>query len=255
METLRTKIQNGTGWIFFHRPEVRNAVNFQMMEELEAVLTRMREEDAVKVLVLTGDERTFVSGGDLAEFHRLKTEAQVYPVMHRMGKLLEEIRSFGKPTVAAVQGAAVGGGCEIATACDFRIASDQARFGFIQSKLGITSGWGGGTRLMEQLPRSRALYLLLSGERVDAQRLYEWGWITELVPFGEFLPSVRRFAESIVETPLGVIRAYMEMAEAFREGADREELVDREARSCARLWETEEHEQAVESFLNRTRRS
>lgn len=255
METLRTEIQQGIGWIFFHRPEVRNAVNFRMMEELAEVLGGMREDDSVKALVLAGDEQTFVSGGDLEEFHRLKTADEVFPVHHRMGNLLEELRTFGKPTVAAVQGIAVGGGCEIAAACDFRIASDQARFGFIQSGLGITTGWGGGSRLLEQLPRNRALYLLLSGERVDARRLYEWGWITEVVPFAEFLPSVRRFVQSFTRRPLGVIQAYMELADATREGEPRDQLVRREARTCARLWETEEHVQAVEDFLNRPRPS
>ncbi|PTX65081.1 enoyl-CoA hydratase/carnithine racemase [Melghirimyces profundicolus] len=254
LETLRTVKQNGVGWIFFNRPEVRNAVNRLMMEELEEVLHSWSRDGGVKVLVFAGDERTFVSGGDLVEFQRMKREDEVYPVMRRMGGLLEKIRNLNRPTVAAVRGTAVGGGCEIAATCDFRLASPGTRFGFIQSRLGITSGWGGGSRLLEQLPRDRALYLLLSGERVEARKLHRWGWIFDLYPEEDFLESVQAFAESLTRAPMGAIQAYMEIADAFREQVSREELIDREARHCARLWETEEHLQAVDAFLRRTRK-
>ncbi|SDW06332.1 Enoyl-CoA hydratase/carnithine racemase [Marininema mesophilum] len=255
METLQVWKQNGVGWICFHRPQVRNAVNQKMMEELEGQLTLMANDDEVKALVFTGDKQTFVSGGDLEEFHRLTKEEEVFPVMHRMGLLLEEMRNFGKPTVAAIEGTAVGGGCEIAASCDFRIAADGAMLGFIQSTLGITPGWGGGTRLLEELPRSQALYLLLSGERVHASRLHTWGWIHEVFPQEGFTERVQEFTERISAAPLSTIQAILSLANDSRRGVSRNELINREARHCSRLWESDEHHQAVEAFLKRTRGS
>ncbi|MFC4076558.1 enoyl-CoA hydratase/isomerase family protein [Salinithrix halophila] len=253
METIQTWKRHGIAWIRFHRPAVRNAVNIQMMAELEEQLTVLSEDEDVKVLVFVGDERTFVSGGDLGEFHQLKSKEEVFPVMHRMGRLLERVRDWGKPTIAAVQGTAVGGGCEIVASCDFRLATEGARFGFIQSSLGITTGWGGGSRLLEELPRHQALYLLLSGERVDASLLADWGWIHRILPADGFEKEVERFATTLAQASLPVIQAYVQLANQTRQGQTRAELVAGEAQSCAVLWETEEHLRAVESFLHRTR--
>jgi 3-hydroxypropionyl-coenzyme A dehydratase len=250
MNTLRTVVTNRVGWIRFHRPHVRNAVNGVMMDELEEQLTRWQNDDHVSVLVLAGDERTFVSGGDLSEFHALTTEEAVYPVMERMGRILDLLQQWGKPTVAAVEGTAVGGGCEIAASCDFRLASERASFGFIQSRLGITSGWGGGSRLLEQVPRDRALFWLMTGERFDARMAQRWGWVTEVLSANRFEEEVQQFAEKLARTSLSVLKAYLQLSRLSPD-TDR---TDWEARSCARLWESDEHQQAVEDFLRRTGR-
>jgi 3-hydroxypropionyl-coenzyme A dehydratase len=254
MQTLITEQKNGVGWIRFHRPDVRNAVNLQMMQELEEVLAKWKSDSDVKVLVFTGDERAFVSGGDLTEFHRLKTADAIYPVHARMGRLLDVLERLGKPTIAAVGGAAVGGGCEIAVSCDFRFASDNAQFGFIQAGLGITTGWGGGSRLIRLVGRGRALALLLTGERIDSTQAFQYGLVDRVVPSEQLEEEVQRFAETIARTPLPVIEAYMELANRVRDGADPQELTEWESRTCSRLWESDEHHRAVEIFLRRTGR-
>ncbi|SFS49720.1 enoyl-CoA hydratase/isomerase family protein [Marininema halotolerans] len=253
MKTLQVWKQNEVGWVQFYRPHVRNAVNQRMMDELESHLDIVKADNEVKVLVFTGDEQTFVSGGDLEEFHRLTKEEEVFPVMHRMGQLLERVRNIGKPTIAAIGGVAVGGGCEIAASCDFRLAAEGTTLGFIQSTLGITPGWGGGTRLLEELPRSQALFLLLSGKRVKASQLYEWGWLHALYPQDEFIKGVQDFAESVAQAPLPTIQALISLANDSRNGVSRDQLIRDEARHCAKLWESDEHHQAVEAFLTRTR--
>jgi 3-hydroxypropionyl-coenzyme A dehydratase len=254
MQTLITEQKNGVGWIRFHRPDVRNAVNLQMMQELEEVLAKWKSDSDVKVLVFTGDERAFVSGGDLTEFHRLKTADAIYPVHARMGRLLDVLERLGKPTIAAVGGAAVGGGCEIAVSCDFRFASDTAKFGFIQAGLGITTGWGGGSRLIRLVGRSRALALLLTGERIDSTQAFQYRLVDRVVPSEQLEEEVQRFAETIARTPLPVIEAYMELANRVRDGADPQELTEWESRTCSRLWESDVHHRAVEIFLRRTGR-
>lgn len=257
METLQVDCHRGVGHIRFHRPEVRNAVNFRMMDELETVLNDWREDEAIKAVMFSGDRHAFVSGGDLSEFHRLTREEEVYPVMVRMGRLLMELQDFGKPTIAAVEGTAVGGGCEIAVSCDFRLASDRARFGFIQVRLGITSGWGGGTRLLSQLKRSEALYLLLTGEVIDSETALRIGLVDRVFPSGEkFEEAAWDFAERIASAPPGVIREYVAMANRVRQGGmSWNEMAELESRACARLWETPEHHAAVEAFLNKSGRT
>lgn len=252
METLQLERYRGVGHIRFNRPEVRNAVNLRMMDELERVLSEWREDDAVKAVMLTGDRQAFVSGGDLNEFHRLTREEEIYPVMARMGRLLTELQDLGKPTIAAIEGTAVGGGCEIAVSCDFRLASDHARFGFIQVRLGITSGWGGGTRLFSLLRRSEALYLLLTGEVIDSKTALSIGLIDRVYPVDEFEGAAWDFAERIASAPLGVIREYLALANRVHQGGMLwKEKIDLESRACARLWETPEHHSAVKAFLKK----
>ncbi|PTM59242.1 enoyl-CoA hydratase/isomerase family protein [Desmospora activa] len=248
MNTLRLTIKNKVGWIQFHRPEVRNAVNGKMMVELEQQLEMWKNDDNIRVLVLAGDEKAFVSGGDLTELHTLATAEEVYPVMSRMGQVLEKLHHWGKPTIAAVEGTAVGGGCEIVASCDFRLASAQASFGFIQSRLGITSGWGGGSRLLQQIPRDRALFWLMSGERFDAETAMRWGWVTQVFAPEVFKQEVQSFAEKLAQTALPVLRAYLQLSHLSSET----DYTDWEARSCARLWESDEHREAVKQFLRRT---
>lgn len=254
VQTLITEQKKGVGWIRFHRPDVRNAVNLQMMQELEEVLLRWRSDSSVKVLVLAGDERAFVSGGDLTEFHRMKTANAIQPIHSRMGRLLDELERIGKPTIAAIDGAAVGGGCEIAVSCDFRFASETARFGFIQAGLGITTGWGGGSRLIRLVGRSKALSLLLTGERIDSTQALRYGLVDRVVPSGRLEEEVQRFAETIARTPLPVIEAYMDLANRVRDGAGPQKLTEWESWTCSQLWESDAHHQAMEDFLRRTGR-
>lgn len=250
MKTLRIAVKQGVGWIRFSRPQVRNAVNTEMMEELERQLELWRDDDQIRVLVLAGDEKAFVSGGDLTELHLLTTAEEVYPVMSRMGRAVEKLHHWGKPTIAAVEGTAVGGGCEIAASCDFRLAAERASFGFIQSRLGITSGWGGGSRLLEQIPRDRALFWLMSGERFDAQAAERWGWVTQVFAQKGFEQEVQAFAEKLARTSLPVLRAYLKLSRL----PAKTDRTDWEARACSQLWESDEHMEAVRLFLQRTGR-
>ncbi|GGE22724.1 2,3-dehydroadipyl-CoA hydratase [Marinithermofilum abyssi] len=251
METLKVYREGAAGWIQFNRPLVRNAVNRQMMQELEEQIRLWEQDDRVKVLVLTGNARGFVSGGDLDELHQHSTAEEVYPFMRRMGQVLHCLHQLEKPTVAAVQGAAVGGGCEIAASCDFRLASENARFAFVQSRMGITSGWGGGSRLLSQMDRGIALRWLLTGDWISAREAWEAGWVHQLVPDDSFTAHVQRFADNLCHASLGVITNYVRLVRASVQGAALESLAEMEARSCSQLWETEEHRQAVKSFLQR----
>lgn len=253
MKTIIYTKHNDFAIVQFHRPDVRNAVNHQMMNELEQLLIEWERDDQLKMIVFRGDHQAFVSGGDLEEFHQLHTCVEVEPVMQRMGTILERIHQLPVLTIARVEGPAVGGGCEIAMSCDWVVASVNAKLGMIQVRLGITTGWGGATRLMKKVGTSTAMKILLSGKRYSASEAVQLGMIDFLldedeVPFEE---QFTRWLTPFIQLPHLLIQQYKQIARQVEEGVPSTHLYATEAKSCGRLWETEEHRQAVDSFLVR----
>jgi len=173
-------IDNNEGIMTFtiNREEKRNAVNDEVMDGLQEVITYIQNHDNVRFLVVTGaGDKSFCSGGDLSEFHSLETEDEAFGMLSKMGKILYDLATLPVPTIALINGTAVGGGCEIATACDFRLVASHAKCGFIQGTLAITSGWGGGTYLFERgLRHDRAMKMLVDAKPYPAELLYEIGW-------------------------------------------------------------------------------
>ncbi|MBS7530261.1 enoyl-CoA hydratase/isomerase family protein [Hazenella sp. IB182353] len=249
MNTLITHKKDGIGWIQFHRPAVRNAVNQEMMAELEHVITEWEQDETLQVVVLYGDEKAFVSGGDVEAFHQIHTKEEIYPVMKRMGDLLQRISELKCITIAAVEGIAVGGGCEVVTSCDFCLASKKAKFGMIQSRIAITTGWGGASRLMNKIGKPNALKMLITGEVIDVERAKEMQLVDEVIESSHFLEEVQVFAQQFVLPSPMIGRAYKEVALALEQGTPLSAFAKIEATNCADCWEAEEHVQAVERFL------
>lgn len=238
-----------------NREEKRNAVNDEVMNGLKKVITYVKENNHVRFLVVTGaGEKSFCSGGDLSEFHTLETEDQAFGMLSKMGNILYELATLRVPTIALINGTAVGGGCEIATACDFRLMASHAKAGFIQGTLAITSGWGGGTYLFERgLRHDRALKMLVDAKPYDAQLLYDIGWAMRVFEgpkeqaLDEFIAEMRKIHPSVHQ-------AYKEIE--LRKWRERNmyERVMEEVRTCAKLWESEAHHEAVNSFLTKSKK-
>ncbi|RID87684.1 enoyl-CoA hydratase/isomerase family protein [Peribacillus asahii] len=246
--------KNERGYMKFilHRPEKRNAVSYQLMEEFEAALDQAAQDNDVKVVVITGyGDRAFCSGGDLAEFHSLYTEEESYGMLSKMGAILYKLAVFKKPTIALLNGSAVGGGCEIASACDFRLAKSGVKLGFVQASLGITTGWGGASILLEKIPYQSAMKLLLNGTIYTAEAAKELGFIDEVIQ-GD-LEEWERFVDTILNREVGVLMAYKNLLINKWEETDLKGRMEMESRQCAKLWETDAHHQAVDSFLNKTK--
>jgi len=164
------------------RPDKRNAINFEVMEGLEQAVKTVHHNSSIRYMVITGEgNKAFCSGGDLTEFHALKTEEQAHAMLSRMADILYQIATLPIPVIALVNGSAVGGGCEIATACDYRIVSSEARCGFIQGTLAITSGWGGGTYLLEKFcPFDKMLKFLCEANVLDSEKLQQNGRLNDI---------------------------------------------------------------------------
>ncbi|TCP70447.1 enoyl-CoA hydratase/isomerase family protein [Baia soyae] len=253
METVMYHKKGDVAIVQFHRPTVRNAVNQQMMSELEQLLSEWEQDPQIKIIVFQGDKNAFVSGGDLEEFHQLHTCAEIEPIMKRMGGILERIHQLPALTIARVEGPAVGGGCEIAMSCDWVVASDHATLGMIQVRLGITTGWGGAARLMKKVGSSTAMNILLSGKRYSAREGMELGMVDFLLDEEDksFEDQFDHWLHPYTKLSCSLIRHYKQLAKQVEKGASSSELFEREATKCGLLWETEEHRLAVDSFLIR----
>jgi len=254
MQTILFEKKAGIGSITLNRPEVHNAISIELVDELNQLLAECRTDEQVKVLILTGAGKSFVSGGDLPQFIAARGREQAEPLLGKVAAMLSTISHYSKPIIAMINGSAVGGGCEVAGAAHFRFASQEAMFGFVQIGMHITTGWGGGTRLLDLLPTSKALALLLSGERITAEEAQRSGFVDEVYPPDRLREEVERFALKIAAQPLVGIEAYMNVLRWKREGLDQEERIKREVDQCAGLWGSEEHRNVVDQFLSKSKK-
>ena len=239
-----------------NREEKRNAVNNEVMDGLQKVISYVKEQDAIRFLVITGaGDKSFCSGGDLSEFHSLETEEQAFSMLSKMANILYELATLRVPTVALINGTAVGGGCEIATACDFRIIASHAKAGFIQGTLAITSGWGGGTYLFERgLRHDQALKMLVDAVPYNARELFEMGWAMEVFAEGTKEEALADFIEHMRNVHPSVHHAYKEIELRKWREKNMYERVMQEVRTCAVLWESKAHHEAVNKFLTKSKK-
>ncbi|GKV67703.1 hypothetical protein NCCP2716_02010 [Sporosarcina sp. NCCP-2716] len=231
------------------RPEVRNAVNHDVMDGLERFIGKLEEDPDVKWGVITSEGgKAFCSGGDLEEFHSFRTAEDARPMLTRMTRLLYRLAGVHVPVVALMDGAAVGGGCELAAACDFRLMRSDAKAGFIQGTLAITTGWGGASLLYEKDGNhSRTLQLLMGAGVHTAETLEGLGWVTEVYS-GSKEAALDRFLKQYAAIAPGVLRAYKAVAVRKFESADLQGRMLAESEQCAVLWESEAHHEAVRRF-------
>ncbi|GEN32756.1 MULTISPECIES: enoyl-CoA hydratase/isomerase family protein [Aneurinibacillus] len=252
MSTVLIEKQDGIALVTLNRPEVRNAISFEMVEELDACLDDLSADNEVKVVIFTGaGDKAFVSGGDLDQFLSVRTKDKSYPMLMRVARLLSKIERYPKPTIAMMNGAAIGGGCEFATACRFRMASDRAKMGFVQIGMHIITGWGSGTRLMEKIGTNNALTLLLTGELFDAAYGKEIGFIDRVFPHETLREEVFAFAAKIADKPLAGIEAYMKVAKMVDSGLARDVCIEEEIDLCSSLWGSDAHYGVVQKFLQK----
>src|SRR5438445_1739184 len=204
-ETLLFAIRDGVALITINRPDKLNALNDQVVDELGHAAGRIATEDAIKGAIITGaGPKAFVAGadiGDLAKQGPFDGKARAL----RGQAVLRRLETCGKPVIAAINGFALGGGCELAMACHVRIAADTAKFGQPEVKLGIAPGYGGTQRLPRLVGKGVAVQLILTGEMIDAQEAYRIGLVNKVVPAAQLLPESEKLLRGILAVgPLAV---------------------------------------------------
>lgn len=206
LKTMRYGKSNGIATITFDRPKVMNAINNDFFLELIGLLEEIDTDASVRCVVLTGGEKCFVAGADINMFDGLAPAAG--EAITTLGqKMTARLAGLDKPTIAAVSGLAFGGGCEIALACDFRIASSTARFGLPEVSLGLIPGAGGTQRLSAIVGAGRAKHLILTGEPVDAEAALRIGLVTAVVEAEKFQAYIDNMAEKLSKKPPLALRA------------------------------------------------
>ncbi len=194
---LTFEVADRIATITVSRPDKLNALNDATIAELGRAIGQARDRQDVGAILLTGAGRAFVAGADISELVR-QTPAGARALALAGQAVFRDFETSPKPTVAAVNGFALGGGCELAMACHIRIASEAARFGQPEVKLGLTPGYGGTQRLPRLVGRGRALQMLLTGEVIDAAEALRIGLVNAVVPAGELVSSARRILQTIL---------------------------------------------------------
>jgi len=204
-ENLLLDRDGGVATITINRPKVLNALNAQTLDELRRAILELRHDDAVRAVILTGaGEKSFIAGADINE---LATQTPVSGREHAMSgqHILDLIEQMGKPVIAAINGFALGGGCELAMACTIRIAADTAKLGQPEINLGLIPGYAGTQRLTRIIGRGRALELLLTGDQVTAQEAHRLGLVNRVVPAADLMAEAKKLAATLAaKAPVAV---------------------------------------------------
>jgi enoyl-CoA hydratase len=204
--TLLYSVKNRIGTITINRPDKLNALNAQAKLELKSLFTEIKSDTSVDIVVLTGaGEKAFVAGTDIKELTILNGEAGK-EFSSKGQEVFDLIENLGKPVIAAVNGYALGGGCELALACHIRIASENAKFGQPEVNLGIIPGYGGTQRLARLVGRGRAMELVLTGNQIDAQEALRIGLVNKVVSLPELLNTATAIAQLIASKGQVAIR-------------------------------------------------
>jgi enoyl-CoA hydratase len=243
------KKDGGVALLTVDRPETLNAMDFDMLQELSEVIDGVATDDEVRVLVVTGAGRAFIAGADIGHMSSMSPiEAKAWSQLGQgtVGKL-EKLK---KPVIAAVNGYALGGGTELALACDIRIASDKAVFGQPEVVLGMIAGFGGTQRLPRLVGPGKAKEMLLTGDRYDAQAAYEMGLVNKVIPADELLPYCLDMAKRIASRGPQAVRF---SKEAVDHGADLplERALHVETDLYALIFSTDEPREGCGAFLEK----
>ncbi|OQB28849.1 MAG: putative enoyl-CoA hydratase echA8 [Chloroflexi bacterium ADurb.Bin180] len=199
---LLIQLEGGVLTITFNRPQVLNALNAATMAELSAAIAEAEQDASVRCVILTGaGEKSFVAGADIKELRAIADGPSGAEFATRGQEILFRIENLTKPVIAAINGYALGGGCELAMACDIRIAADTAKLGQPEINLGIIPGYGGTQRLVRLVGKGQAKWLVLSGETISAQEALRIGLVDRVVPAGELMAVALDLARRIAAKP------------------------------------------------------
>lgn len=223
MENLIVEREGSVAIVTINRPRAMNALNSATLSELESIFDDFSlSKSDVRAIILTGaGEKSFVAGADISEIRDLDMQSGKDFALRGL-RLFSKIEKMRMPVIAAVNGFALGGGCELAMACHLRLASDTAKFGQPEINLGIIPGYGGTQRLPRLIGRARALDLLLTGRMIGAIEALDWGLINAVVPQADLMTTAKKLAEDLAGKPQKAVMAIVEAVDAgLQLGLDR----------------------------------
>src|SRR3954468_2971652 len=246
--TLLTELSNNIFIITVNRPDKLNALNKIVMEELNAAIDEVYNNNEIRSAIITGaGPKSFVAGADISEFVGLSAE-QGKALAKKGQDMFFKIENAAKPIIACVNGFALGGGCELAMACHFRIASENAKFGQPEVNLGLIPGYGGTQRLVQLIGKGRALEMMLSGSLIDASTALHFGLVNQVVPQEALLPRTKATLEVIISKAPLALSGCIQAANAVFSS---ENGYEREMKAFGECCDTEDMKEGTTAFLEK----
>ncbi len=249
-ETIKVEKKEGILWIYLNRPDKLNVFNMKMLEELSDVMNRIEDDEGVRCVIITGEgERAFCAGADLEMLSKLDPQG-AWKLSEIGQRLMNKIESLRVPVIAAINGYALGGGLELALACDFRVATENAQLGNPEVKLGIIPGWGATQRLARIVGLSRAMEILMLGERISALEALKMGLVHKVVPEEKLEEEVASLARIIAKGPTiaqSLIKRVLNLGSQVPLNVGLE--LERQAFSI--LFSTEDAKEGLQAFLSK----
>ena len=248
-QTLLTSLEDNIYIITVNRPDKLNALNRTVIEELSSAVDDVYSNDEIRSAVITGSgEKAFVAGADISEFLQLNSDEGEALAKRGQQMVFDKIENSRKPIVAAVNGFALGGGCELALACHFIIASDNAKFGQPEVNLGLIPGYGGTQRLTQLIGRNRAMQLIMTGEMIKAEDAEKYGLVNKVVAPGKLLEEVKAILQAIhTKSPLAISK----IIETINNFDHTQQGYDFEMQKFGECFGTEDMKEGVHAFLEK----
>ncbi len=247
LTTLILTKESGYALIQFNRPDVLNALNMKLMEELVSTLEELDKDNEVRCIVLTGSDKAFAAGADIKEM----AEASAMEMLQRdQFARWDRIRKIKKPIIAAVSGFALGGGCELAMTCDIIIASESAKFGQPEINLGVIPGAGGTQRLTRAVGKAKAMEMVLTGSMLTAEEAKQWGLVVKVVPNEYLVEEAKTMAKLIASKPPMAVRlgkeAVLKAFDTTMEGG-----LEFERKNFYMLFASEDQKEGMKAFVEK----
>jgi len=249
-KTILFKKDTGFATITLHRPETLNALNRQVFSELQTVLAAIERDDEIKVVILTGGDKCFAAGVDIREIDEIATPAEARRFLKEAHRVFDAMEELEKPIIAAISGLALGGGCELALACDLRIAADNATFGQPEIKIGVIAGGGGTQRLPRIIGITKAKELLYTGDFINAEEAYRIGLLNKVVAAASLIDEARAMAMKIAHQPHLAVQATKLAINAGR-NMDTRSALAYEARCFEMLFSAEDQKEGVRAYMEK----
>jgi enoyl-CoA hydratase len=237
------------GTITLNRPKSMNSLNSVLLGELNHVFNEMAADGDVKVVIITGSDKFFAAGADINEIANISTPAEAHDFL-KTDNIFHKLEDFDKPVIALVCGLALGGGCELAMACDLRIAAENAMFGQPEIRIGVIPGGGGTQRLPRLIGVTKAKELLYTGDNIDAQEAYRLGLVNKVAPLASAMEEARNLALKISRQPAMALRA-TKLAINGGMNMDIKSAMAYESRCFENLFSTEDQKEGTRAFLEK----
>ncbi|QBN19203.1 enoyl-CoA hydratase/isomerase family protein [Flavobacterium nackdongense] len=250
LENIILEQEKGIATIFIHRPDKLNALNKATIQELHETLALIDNNPDVRVVIITGSgEKAFVAGADIAEFAHFSTEEGEQLAAKGQQLLFDFIENMKTPVIAAINGFALGGGLELAMACHFRIASDNAKMGLPETSLGVIPGYGGTQRLPQLIGKGRAMEMILTAGMIDAETAKNYGLVNQVVPQSELIGFCTGIAQKIMRnSPVAIAKAIEAVNANYTSGVNG---FDVEIKNFGACFATDDFKEGTTAFLEK----